>query len=249
MKKKYVYVTLGVILLAGLLGLAYFFFFKTKPNDTRQAIAKVYETSLYEADLEGLVPKGTSRKDSTDLVNRYVESWIRKQLMLAKAESEVKADEPELERKMLDYRYALLVYELEKKYIAEKLDTNVSEVEIEEYYQKNQADFMLRQPIVQAWQVVVPEKTKKIGEIRNLMRSADFQNKKKLTDLAEQLAINFSLNDSLWVELDDLIKNTPFQGIPNKVQFLKQNVYAEQSQSNQTYLLRILAYKISDQPS
>ncbi|MBC8112548.1 MAG: peptidyl-prolyl cis-trans isomerase, partial [Verrucomicrobia bacterium] len=47
----------------------------------------------------------------------------------------------------------------------------------------------------------------------------------------------------------DLIKNTPFQGIPNKVQFLKQNVYAEQSQSNQTYLLRILAYKISDQPS
>ncbi len=56
----------------------------------------------------------------------------------------------------------------------------------------------------------------------------------------------YSLEDSIWIRFDDLIKNTPLAGLPNKVDFLNKTNYTEFSDDLSLYFLKINEYKISN---
>jgi hypothetical protein len=57
------------------------------------------------------------------------------------------------------------------------------------------------------------------------------------------------LDDSVWYDFEDVIKNTPLVSIPNKVQFLRTNDFIETSDDIYVYFVRVLDYKITDQIS
>ena len=64
-----------------------------------------------------------------------------------------------------------------------------------------------------------------------------------------QFADKYSLEDSTWINFDDIIQNTHLVGIPNKIQFLKNNKYIESANGDFIYFLKILDYKISEEVS
>ena len=104
-------------------------------------VARVHNNYLYVKDLKGLVIKGTSQEDSARSVERYINLWIRKQLIIDEAGTKIDIDEAEIQRKILDYRYSLLGYEYRSFYINNNLNKIVTENEISEYYQKNLDNF------------------------------------------------------------------------------------------------------------
>jgi hypothetical protein len=128
-------------------------------------LARVNDTYLYDEDLAPLLAEATSPEDSTSIRNRYINSWVRRQLMLAKAEEIVDVDRAEIERKVQDYRYALISFEFKKQYINQNLNTEVSEDEIKAYYKENLDNFLLNQNIIRCRyiQVVVGSELKTIG--------------------------------------------------------------------------------------
>ncbi|MGB3183211.1 MAG: peptidylprolyl isomerase [Cyclobacteriaceae bacterium] len=212
-------------------------------------VAETDEARLRMSDLEGLVPRGLSQEDSASLVDRYMRSWIRKQLLISEASERVDFDEAELERKILDYRYALMVYEYQKQYINENLDTIVSEDEVRSYYETNQDNFQLKQNIVRILFIKVPKDAPKLAQIRQIIKKPTRENRDELKSYAFRFAIDYTMEDSLWLNFDEVIANTPFMSIPNKVQFLESNTFAETDDEKFVYLLYISDYKISDQSS
>jgi hypothetical protein len=221
----------------------------TLTENGNKVIAKAEDKVLSQADLAGLAPKGTSAADSMDIINRYVDSWVKKQLLLTRAEQEVEFDEAEIERKILEYRYALMVYEYEKQYIHKHLDTIVSPKEIADYYKNNLANFELKQNIVQGYLAAIPLKAPKLDKAKNQIQSVRLQDSKEFKSYCYRFASFYSLEDSTWFNFEDLIRNTPFKDISNKVQFLKENKYAETKDDKNVYLLSIRQYKISSQTS
>lgn len=225
---------------------------KDKPKDTSESsevIARVYDKNLLKKDINGILPEDASSEDSANIVSRYVKSWIKKQLLINEAASKIDFNEAELERKILDYRYALMVYEYEKFYINHELDKEVSEEEIEEFYRENLANFELKQNIVRGIYIKVPKVAPKIERLKKLIHSDKSKDKKELKSYCFRFATTYSLDDSLWVNFDELIKNTPLIGIPDKVQFLKENEHIETEDDEYLYFIRISDYKISDQTS
>ncbi|MFA0962031.1 peptidyl-prolyl cis-trans isomerase [Roseivirga sp. BDSF3-8] len=212
-------------------------------------VAEAGDAQLRMTDLAGIVPRGMNATDSASLVDRYIRSWVRKQLLISQASEEVDYDKAELERKILDYRYALMVYEFQKQYINENLDTAVSNEEVKAYYDINQDNFQLKQNIIRGWFLKVPKDAPKLAQIKQMMRKPDAENKKELKSYAFRFAMNYSMEDSLWLNFDEVIANTPFMSIPNKVQFLESNTFAETDDEKFEYLLHIQDYKISDQTS
>ncbi len=210
-------------------------------------IASVYDNKLYEHDIKGMVSENISRQDSANIISRYVNNWIRKQLLIHEAASRIDFDEAELERKILDYRYALMVYEYEKYYIDRALDKTVSEEEIKEYYNQNIANFELKQNIIRGIFIKVPKEAPKIEKLKKLIVSNKTKDIKDLRSYCFRFATTYSLDDSLWVNFDEVIKNTPLMGIPNKVQFLKENDYIESEDQDYLYFIKIHEYKISDE--
>ena len=113
-------------------------------EDIQDPIARVHDNFLYPEDLEGLVDSETSPEDSASRIERYVNSWIRNQLLIDEASTKMDFDEAEIERKILEYRYSLMGYEYQSYYINQNLNPEVNDEEILAYYEENIDNFPLR---------------------------------------------------------------------------------------------------------
>ncbi len=212
-------------------------------------IARVNEVFLYQEDLSPLLAEATSIEDSISITNRYINSWVRKQLILDKAEEVIDVNRSEIERKIQDYRYALTTFEFKKKYITENLVLDVSESEIEEYYKKNLDNFLLNQNIVRCRYIQVPKDAPKISKLLKIISSSKPKDIQELNSYCFQFASNYNMEDSIWLNFDDIVLNTPLKSIPNKIQFLRNNKLVETQDSLFKYILYIKEYKIQDQLS
>ena len=234
-------------------GLPNFLRFKnqeTNEGATLEPIARVYDNYLYLQDLGGIVEENTSPSDSADIMNRYIDSWIKKQLLIAEAAAQMEIDEAELERKILDYRYALIVYEFEKNYVNQRVNDIVSEAAIEEYYLNNQQNFELKHNIIKGIFAKVPQEAPRTGRLRSLFQGElTDEVRDEIKSYCLSFATSYSLDDSTWYNFEDVISNTPLVSIPNKVQFLQKNEFIETSDELYVYFVKVMDYKITDQIS
>jgi hypothetical protein len=212
-------------------------------------VAKVGNSILYQKDLAGIVGKDINLKDSSNLVNRYVNSWIKKQLLILEASEKINFDQASIERKVLDYRYALMVHEYKKYYVGNNLDTAVTDQEIEKYYIDNKDNFELKQNIIRGYFVTVTKDAPKIDQLKSLLMSNEPEDFKELKSYCFRFAETYFLEDSVWINFDEAIRNTPFVSVTNKVDFLKSNQFVEDSNEKNLYFMKIKEYKISDQIS
>ncbi|MCS6795818.1 MAG: peptidylprolyl isomerase [Raineya sp.] len=211
-------------------------------------LAQVGKQELFFAEVKSAMPPQINSQDSAEFVTRYVENWIRKQLLYQKAEKEVKINEKELQKRLDEYRFALLTYEFEKQYVAKKFSDSISEQEIKDFYEKNKQEFELRQNIVKAIFIKV-SKTAEIEKLKKLMLSDMSEDKNELLQFCNEKAISYYLKDSVWIDFDELTQLTPFESIPNKVNFLKNNKISQMQDGDFVYILAIKDYKISEQIS
>ncbi|GEM_PF-51474 len=234
-------------------GLPDFLRFKNQETDegaTLEPIARVYDNYLYLQDLGGIVDETINSSDSADIINRYIDSWIKKQLLIAEAAAQMEIDEAELERKILDYRYALIVYEFEKNYVNQRVDDKVSEAAIEKYYQSNQQNFELKHNIIKGIFAKVPQEAPRTGRLRSLFQGTLTEEvREEIKSYCLSFATSYSLDDSTWYNFEDVIANTPLVSIPNKVQFLQKNEFIETSDDLYVYFVKVMDYKITDQIS
>lgn len=217
-----------------------------KGENQPKPVARVNDTYLYATDLEGIVSPNVSPSDSADRTSSYINQWIRKQLLIDEATSRIEFDEAEIQRKILDYRYSLIAYSYQEFYVGQNLSKEVSEDEIVAYYEANADNFPLKQNIIRGKFIKVPNDAPRTNSLRTLMYSKQPQNIEKLQAYCFSYAINYSLEDSIWINFDDIIKNTPLAEIPNKVQFLRTRKFVESSDDNSKYYLKIDEYKKTD---
>ncbi len=218
----------------------------TTQDPERIPVARVNRAFLYKDELAGIVPIGATREDSTVRMEAYINSWIRKQLLLQEAARKIDINEAEVERKILDYRYSLIAYEYQAFYIKQNLDTAISAPEIEQYYKDNLDNFILKQNIVRATFIKVPKTAPRTNKIKDLIFSTKEKDQDELKSYCLSFSTAYHLVDSTWMVFDELVKNSPLVEIPNKIQFLKANPYYETSDDAYLYFLRVKEYRISD---
>ena len=212
-------------------------------QSSEEPIARAKGQYLYQSDLKGIVPPRSSGEDSANIANRYIDSWIRKKLLMLEAEERLEMDEAEINRRIEDYRYDLLIFAYEKQFLKEHLDTSITQQQIKEYYEENKRNFELRQNIVKACFLKVPKEAQRLGRVKSWMRG----NVKieKLQEYAYGYATDYQLSDSVWVDYEELVFGTPFvEEIANESRFLRQRGLAEASDDTHHYYLRIIDYKL-----
>lgn len=240
-----------LLFLALLIGISSCDLFKFKSSEDTEEdpiIASVGNQNLRKSELAFIKAETNTPEDSINIAGRYVQSWIRKQLMIIEAGKSMSFDEAEINRKLLDYKYALMVYEFEKKYVEDNLTNEITPKEIEDYYQANQANFSLKEIIVRTNFL----KTDKAATAQNrnlekLLRSNNPADITALRDLASKQASNYFLEDSTWVRFEDIIINTPLANHANKVELLRNNKLIITDDERYRYYFKILEYKLQDQ--
>ncbi|MBX2895097.1 MAG: peptidyl-prolyl cis-trans isomerase [Cyclobacteriaceae bacterium] len=219
---------------------------KNEAEAARKTIARVHNSFLYQDELAGIIPAGATADDSLARVTAYINSWIRKQLVIQEATKNININEAEVERKVLDYRYSLIGYEYQNYYIRKNLNDSVSDKEIQDYYNSRMDNFILKQNIVQGTYIKVPKEAPRTKQIKDLMFSRKDKDVAELRSYCLSFSAAYHLADSSWIEFDKLVVNSPLAEIPNKVQFLRSYTYFETSDTEFLYFLKIDAYKMSD---
>ncbi|HTF03069.1 MAG TPA: peptidyl-prolyl cis-trans isomerase [Bacteroidia bacterium] len=213
----------------------------TEEGDKGKVIASVYAYTLYESDLVGVIPEGLTAEDSTRRAENFINSWVREMLLLSKAENNLPPSDAELEKKLRDYRNSLVIYAYETELVHQKLDTIVSDQEIETYYNEHPNDFQLRDNIVKVIYVKIDKKAPNVPKLKNLVKSEKPQDREELDKYCHQFATNYYLDDNSWLLFDDLLKEVPIQTY-NRELFLQNNRFVEVADSTHMYFLNIKGF-------
>jgi hypothetical protein len=211
----------------------------------REPVARVHETFLYRDEVEERIPNNLTVEDSLALAKSITYSWIERQLLVHQAEKNLDAEIKDVEKKLQEYRNDLLIYAYQNELIQQKLDTTISETEIEEYYQSNQDHFKLKDYIVKVQYVRLDTNAPKVDEVKTWMRKDDEESKTQLEEYCYQFASNFYLDDQNWLYLDDVLKEVPVE-IYNKANFVRSRQLIEHQDSTNVYLLKISSYQLKD---
>jgi hypothetical protein len=213
-----------------------------KTGNKGKAIAKVYDKYLYADDLKEIIPAGTSSSDSLEMTNAYINNWVRQELLLKQAEDNLDESNKDFSKQIEQYRNSLIIYAYESELVKQKLDTVVPMTEIEEYYNKNQGNFLLRENIVRASYVILSKNSPASAKVKNLLLSNRAADKEKLQILCEENGAQFRMNDENWMSFADLSTKIPLT-VDDQADFLKRNKYYEVSDSVTSYYVAIADYK------
>jgi len=220
-------------------------YFKKK---NEHVVARVLDDYLYESDLKGVIPRGTTNKDSLILTRNYIDNWVRKKLIFRQAENNLTSEQMDFSKQLEDYRNSLIIFEYENELVKQKLDTLITDEEIENYYNVNQNNFLLKDNIVQMQYIKLPLKSVYIKQFKKLLLSDDPDDKIKLPDLCEKYASDYFLDDQNWLFFGDVLKQIPIKTY-NQEEFLKNQRNLEYQDSLFVYLVRFKDFKIKEMVS
>lgn len=233
-------VLFGLVLLFQLSGCD---FLKKHPKEV--VVAECYGKYLYQSDLQGVVPENTSVMDSIYRVNAFIDSWIRRQVLLHQAETNLSPAEMDFGKQLEEYRNSLVIYSYETQLISQKLDTIVSEEEIEAYYEENKDNFQLHTTMVKAAYVILDEGCKQKDLFYNLMSNKDTLLLQNLDVLSNYYAVKSYLDVDHWIRLDELTNIVPIE-IFNVESFLKKNKFVRFDWNDYTCMVRFEDYLLEE---
>ena len=217
-------------------------------NSKEVVVAECYGKYLYESDLVGIVPEGTTIMDSIQRVSTFIDSWVRRQVLIHQAENNLNVEELDLKKQMDEYRNSLVIYAYESQLINQKLDTAVSEDEIAEYYEQNKEDFQLRNTMVRVAYVILEEDSKQEEAFRKLMSDPDTLLLQNIDVLAMYYAAKSYLDVDQWMRLDELTNIIPIE-ILNAESFLKKNKFVCFDMNEHIYMVRFVEYLLEESTS
>lgn len=202
-------------------------------------VARVYNQYLYKSDLEHLQAEHSTAADNAAVVEQYIQRWISKQLLIAEAEAHSKYNKAEIERRVLDYRYALLVHSFIEKLVNSQLDRDVSEEEIASYYQAHQESFILRSNIFRGMFVAIPKSAPNKAKLRSLLEGKGREKQQALGTYCPQFATNYALDTSVWLQWDELIKGISFDKARDKTKLLRKGKLLQARDEKHLYYFKI----------
>ena len=209
-----------------------------KPEEKKIPVAKVYDKYLYLSDIQHIFPEKVTKDDSLALAKSYITTWIKTQLIVNKAELNLTADQLDINQQIDAYRSSLLIYKYEDQMIKDKLDTVVSDKEMEAYFDQNTASFVLEDNVVKALYIKIPKTAPDINNVKKWYKSDEHEDIKKLDSYCYNYAAKYDYFKDNWVKFENIQRELPNQ-IANDDEFLKKSQYIEQEDKGFYYFVYI----------
>ncbi|GAA4235856.1 peptidylprolyl isomerase [Postechiella marina] len=212
------------------------FFNKT---EERTPVARVNDTYLYFDDIESLVADGVSKEDSTLLVQNYINNWATEQLLVSGAVLNLSEDEQEAFNKLVkQYKNDLYTKAYIEALVKKNIDTAVSVAEANAYYDVNKEVFKLNEELLKFRYIHVDENMIDFDAIKTKFKRFNDEDKKELDSISIQFK-SYSLNDSIWIKVKQVVDKIPSINSENKNELLKKSNFVQLKDSLGVYLMQI----------
>ena len=165
-------------------------------NKEGRIIASVNEKDLMLEEVLEEMP--IQIEDSSFFVERYMNEWIRKQLMIYHAEINLSSDIQNYEKQIKEYRASLLIYAYQQELINQNFDTSISLKQVTDYYNQYKDEFKLSKNIFKGRFIVVDRSAPKLINLNKWYKSNKESSLEDLNDYCQQFAKEYYLEDDKW---------------------------------------------------
>ena len=219
------------------------------PDPAGKVVAEAYGDKLYWSDLRAVVPITASPEDSAAIARRYMDNWARDRVMLHMAEQNLDKSQVNLEAQLKAYRESLLTFAYEQALVAQNLDTVVSGSQVQEYYDKNIANFELKDNIVRVrWFRLKEADPKEVKHVEQLWRSGNGEDLHKLELLLARKGVPISDTHDDWMEFTALQQQVPMRPA-NPTDWLQRQGKVVVNDSTGTYFVDFMEHRLKDSTS
>lgn len=217
-------------------------------NPSGKLMASVYGEELYASEIIAALGSISSQRDSNAAVKEFVNAWVKRQVLLHEAQEKLSDEEKDKSLQLDQYLNDLLIYELEQKIIGQKLDTAVSDLEINRYYNNNRSNFELKENIVRMIFFKLPSDLPKIDKLWSQFQKGRKEDLEELTLTAVETGGNFFRDEEVWLSFNDLVKEIPINTY-NQENFLNNTKVIRLNDNKFVYFVKILDFKIRNSAS
>ncbi len=220
-----------------------------KTRKVKNGLASVNNVHLYQNQLEKEIPTGLTKEDSLEFIEQYIQNWAKEQVLVQKAEEVLPAENRALDDQLEKYRKSLLIYAFEQAFLENRLDTTISQEEIEEYYNNNIKDFVLKGFIIKGYYASFKAdslESKDLDQWYKLKEAEDYVN---LNSFSQINALNYHLDTTDWIYFDKVLEKLPLEGSIHKSSFIKHKGKIKFEDNGIAYYLNIVDSKLADEIS
>ncbi|MEC9208815.1 MAG: hypothetical protein VX762_00120 [Bacteroidota bacterium] len=161
-----------------------------------RVIASFHEKDLLLSDVIDDMPNHID--DSVYFVEKFMNDWIRKELMITHAELNLSTDLLKYEKQIEDYRASLLIYEYQQELLNQNFDTAIALSEIEDYYEQYKDELKLSKNIFKGRFIVVDKLAPNLNLLDKLYKSEKETAIEDLEDYCQQFSKEYFLEYNKW---------------------------------------------------
>ena len=217
-------------------------------DDRAQLVAEIEGKQLTWKEISDVIPDNSSPEDSAALADHYINDWVTKQLIIAKAESSLPDELKSFEEMIENYRSSLLIYAFEQEWVRQKLDTIVSDQEIEQYYADNEKNFQLKDYILKVKFTAIAADSKQIATMKKLFTSTKPEDLVRWQQMCVDIGASYYFNEEEWMRWDEFIRQIPLE-VYDVEGFLRKKNTIEFEKDNNLYLISITDYQLAGSKS
>lgn len=210
-----------------------------KPTLKPEAVARANKSFLYKEELENLVPKGALKEDSITIVRNYIDRWATQSLLIDAAEINLSHDKKiEFDKLIQQYKIDLYTRAYIEEIIQRTVDTVVTQTELVKYYDENKENFRTINSLVKLRFVNLAKDNPKFETIKTKFLNYNKEDEKILNTYSIQFN-SFALNDSVWVDMDQIYGKLPFITPDNKNDYIQNGKTVQYSDSLNVFLVKV----------
>ena len=172
------------------------FILSCSSDNNSLVIASVNNKELLKEDLLTEMPK--QLEDSTYFVEKFINDWIRKELLLSNAEMNLSTELVHYEKQIEEYRASLLIYAYQQELINQNFDSTVSFNDIHDYYQLYKNEFILAKNIFKGRFIIIDKSAPNLKYLNNTYKTSNESTIIELEDYCQQFAKEYYINVESW---------------------------------------------------
>lgn len=215
-----------------------------KKPETPEAVARVNQSVLLLPELMSLIPDGLSEADSAALAQSFIDRWATQRLLLDAAQRNLSSDQlAQLLKLVEDYKSDLLTKAYLEKIVSSQMDTLVTDSQLMEYYDSNKENLRTTGMLVQLRYLQLPLDHPELNSIKKRFSEgfpkSQKDKAKEFWDRVKLQSKGAALNDSVWVEMNQIYRRLPFITPDNRDGFMVSGKSFEYKDSTDIYLVKV----------
>ena len=209
-------------------------------------VARAFDRELFWSDLRQVIPMEATPEDSAAMAVQFIDNWLREQVVLHQAETNLGDDQRSMESRIEDYRRSLLTYAYEEALVLQKLDTAVGNAEVEAYFHENRKEFVLKDNIVRVrWFKVREDDRRTLRKVEELWRSSKETDRHELELWLAAHGSPITDSHDQWVPFTELLASVPLK-VENPTDWLPRQNKVMAKDSVNAYFVEFLEHRLSD---